>query len=96
VPGVRPFERRQRPEPTLEEIEARIQTGFSPYGTPDEVTKVMTAYESAGADQVVFGLLSSTMSRELAVEIIETFGTHVLPKFDKDPVHRTDRMRGVA
>jgi hypothetical protein len=28
------------PEPTLEEIEARIQTGFSPYGTPDEVTEV--------------------------------------------------------
>ena len=36
------------------------------------------------------------MSLELAVEIIETFGTQVLPKFDKDPVHRTDRMRGVA
>jgi hypothetical protein len=56
----------------------------------------MMAYESAGADQVVFGLLSSTMSRELAVEIVETLGKHVLPKFDKDPVHRTDRMRGVA
>jgi len=84
------------PEPTVEEIDQRICSGFSPYGTPDEVTKAMKAYESAGADQVVFGLLSSTMSREVAIEIIETFGTHVLPKFDTDPVHRTDRMRGVA
>ena len=52
-----------------------------------------SSYEAAGVDQVVFGLLSSTMSRELAVEIIETFGTHVLPQFDRDPVHRTTRLR---
>jgi hypothetical protein len=33
------------------------------------------------------------MTRDLAVEIIETFGTHVLPQFDTDPVHRTTRLR---
>ena len=50
-------------------------------------------YEAAGVDQVVFGLLSSTMDRDLATEIVETFGKHVLPQFDKDPVHRTTRLR---
>jgi len=26
-------------------------------------------------------------------ECIETFGKHVIPEFDRDPVHHTDRMR---
>ena len=39
------------------------------YGTPDEVAGALRKYEDAGVDQVVFGLLSSTMSRDLAVEI---------------------------
>jgi hypothetical protein len=42
---------------------------------------------------VVFGLLSSTMDRELACETIETFGRVVLPQFDTDRVHRTTRLR---
>ena len=49
------------------------------YGTPDEVAAALQKYEAAGVDQVVFGLLSSSMTRDLAVETIETFGTHVLP-----------------
>ena len=53
-------------------------------------------YADAGVDQVVFGLLSSTMDRELAIETIETFGKHVLPAFDNDPVHRTTRQREAA
>ena len=53
----------------------------------------LRAVRNAGVDQVVFGLLSSTMNRDLATEIVETFGTHVLPQFDKDPVHRTTRLR---
>jgi hypothetical protein len=44
----------------------------------------------------VFGLLSSTMDRELAFETIETFGRNVLPRFDTDPVHRTTRQRAAA
>ncbi|MDQ1448305.1 MAG: hypothetical protein QOC79_1276, partial [Actinomycetota bacterium] len=39
---------------------------------------------------------SSTMEREVAVETIETFGKHVLPAFDTDPVHRTTRQRESA
>jgi alkanesulfonate monooxygenase SsuD/methylene tetrahydromethanopterin reductase-like flavin-dependent oxidoreductase (luciferase family) len=81
------------PDPTMEEIEARIAMRESGYGTPDEVIPVIEAYEAAGADQLVFGLLSSAMPGDVAVEVVETFGRHVLPQFDKDPVHRTTRQR---
>ena len=36
------------------------------------------------------------MERDLAIETIETFGKHVLPVFDTDPVHRTTRQREAA
>jgi alkanesulfonate monooxygenase SsuD/methylene tetrahydromethanopterin reductase-like flavin-dependent oxidoreductase (luciferase family) len=81
------------PESTPDEIDARIQANVAAYGAPDEVVATMRQYEAAGVDQVVFGLLSSTMPRELAVETVEVFGRHVLPEFDKDPVHRTTRQR---
>jgi alkanesulfonate monooxygenase SsuD/methylene tetrahydromethanopterin reductase-like flavin-dependent oxidoreductase (luciferase family) len=84
------------PDPTRAQIDAAIAAGATPYGTPDEVAVAITKYADTGADQVVFGLLSSTMSRELACETIETFGRHVLPQFDKDPVHRTTRQRRAA
>ena len=81
------------PEATPAEIDERIRAAEAAYGTPDEVAAACAKYEAAGVDQVVFGLLSSSMPRELAVETIETFGTHVLPQFDRDPVHRTTRLR---
>jgi alkanesulfonate monooxygenase SsuD/methylene tetrahydromethanopterin reductase-like flavin-dependent oxidoreductase (luciferase family) len=81
------------PEPTRADIQARIDMRATMYGTPDDVVPVVRAFEDAGADQVVFGLLSSTMPRDVAIETIETFGRDVLPQFDKDPVHRTTRQR---
>ncbi len=84
------------PDPTPEMIELAIQIGATAYGTPDEVVPAIEKYVGAGADQVVFGLLSSTMNRDLACETIETFGRHVLPQFDTDPVHRTTRQRETA
>jgi alkanesulfonate monooxygenase SsuD/methylene tetrahydromethanopterin reductase-like flavin-dependent oxidoreductase (luciferase family) len=84
------------PDPTPEQIDEAIASGDSPYGTPEEVTLAMQKYVDAGVDQVVFGLLSSTIDRELATETIETFGKHVLPQFDKDPQHRTTRLREAA
>jgi alkanesulfonate monooxygenase SsuD/methylene tetrahydromethanopterin reductase-like flavin-dependent oxidoreductase (luciferase family) len=81
------------PETTPAELDQRIRSGSATYGAPEEVATALERYEAAGVDQVVFGLLSSTMSRELAIEVIETFGTHVLPRFDTDPVHRTVRLR---
>ena len=84
------------PDPTPAEIDAAIKAGETPYGTPDEVEVAIRRYADAGVDQVVFGLLSSTMDRDLATESIETFGKHVLPAFDTDPVHRTTRQREAA
>src|SRR5204863_7342588 len=81
------------PDPTPDEIDASIAAGDTAYGTPEEVEVAIRKYADAGVDQVVFGLLSSTMERDIAVETIETFGEHVLPAFDTDPVHRTTRQR---
>ena len=68
------------PDPTPEMIDSRHRHGRRCR------TALLTRSRSrsastpdAGVDQVVFGLLSSTMDRELAFETIETFGKHVLP-----------------
>ena len=53
----------------------------------------MEKYRASGADQVTFGMLSSTMPIDVAVEAVETFGREVLPAFDTDPVHSTTRQR---
>jgi hypothetical protein len=37
--------------------------------------------------------LTLTCDQKYVRESIETFGKHVLPKFDKDPVHSTRRQR---
>ena len=81
------------PEPTLEVLDYMVSTGIACIGDPDDCTKVVQNYVDIGADQLTFGMLSSTMSREVAVEAVETFGRHVLPAYDKDPVHRTTRQR---
>jgi len=49
------------------------------------------AWESAGADQLVFGVGMAT--REQDLETIRLMGEHVIPKIDTDPVHRTTRFR---
>jgi len=81
------------PEPTPETLEQAIEAQLIMSGTPDEVSKAVKAYEVAGADQVCFGMLSTTMPIEIAIEAVETFGKHVIPEFDKDPVHLTQRHR---
>jgi alkanesulfonate monooxygenase SsuD/methylene tetrahydromethanopterin reductase-like flavin-dependent oxidoreductase (luciferase family) len=81
------------PEPTPESLEQAIAANLVMSGTPDEVSKAVKAYEDAGADQVCFGMLSTTMPIEIAVEAVETFGKHVIPEFDKDPVHSTTKQR---
>ena len=81
------------PEPTLDEMEQRIQAGRVVVGTPEECEKAVHGYVDTGADQLVFGQLSTTMPIDNAVESIETFGKELVPVFDKDPVHSTQRQR---
>ncbi|MGP0032773.1 MAG: LLM class flavin-dependent oxidoreductase [Acidimicrobiales bacterium] len=74
-------------------LDAVIASGDIAVGTPDEVTKAVERYAATGADQLSFGMLSTSISRETCVEATETFGQHVLKTFDKDPVHNTTRQR---
>jgi hypothetical protein len=53
------------------------------------------AWESIGADQLVFGL-PIDLSYDDTVETIRLFGKHVIPKLDPDPVHRTTKFRDAA
>jgi alkanesulfonate monooxygenase SsuD/methylene tetrahydromethanopterin reductase-like flavin-dependent oxidoreductase (luciferase family) len=62
-------------------------------GDPEEVAKAVESYQAIGADQLTFGMLSTSMPVEVAIEAVETFGRHVLPRFDTDPVHSTTRQR---
>jgi alkanesulfonate monooxygenase SsuD/methylene tetrahydromethanopterin reductase-like flavin-dependent oxidoreductase (luciferase family) len=81
------------PEPTPAELDADIQAGNVCIGTPEEVDKAVKRYADCGADQLVFGMLSTTMPIETAIEATETFGKHIIPAYDKDPVHSTTRQR---
>jgi hypothetical protein len=53
-------------------------------------------YADIGCDQLVFGILASTQTQEVAKRTIELFGKYVIPQFDKDPVHSTTRYREAA
>ena len=81
------------PEPTPEALQQAIDSHLVMIGAPDDVAKAVKAYQDAGADQVVYGMLSTTMPVEIAIEAVETFGKHIIPEFDKDPVHLTQRHR---
>jgi alkanesulfonate monooxygenase SsuD/methylene tetrahydromethanopterin reductase-like flavin-dependent oxidoreductase (luciferase family) len=80
------------PEPTLDDIEGRIEAGFLLCGDPDEVTEQVRRYQAVGCDQVAFGLPVG-LPQPLAIETLRLFGQEVIPKFDHDPVHRSSRMR---
>jgi alkanesulfonate monooxygenase SsuD/methylene tetrahydromethanopterin reductase-like flavin-dependent oxidoreductase (luciferase family) len=83
------------PEPTLDDIEYRINEGFMLCGDPDEVLEQVRRYESVGCDQLVFGL-PIDMPWEAASETIRLMADHVIPKVDPDRVHRTTRFREAA
>jgi alkanesulfonate monooxygenase SsuD/methylene tetrahydromethanopterin reductase-like flavin-dependent oxidoreductase (luciferase family) len=84
------------PPVTPEQLDAGIAAGEMAIGSPDEVAKTVERYVATGADQLSFGMLSTSMSIESCQEAVETFGKHVLPAFDKDPVHNTTKQRLAA
>ena len=83
------------PEPTVEEVDWRLRNGYLICGDPDEVLAQVKRYEAAGIDQLTFGLPIG-LSLADTLETIELIGRHVIPKVDKDPVHRTTRFRSAA
>jgi alkanesulfonate monooxygenase SsuD/methylene tetrahydromethanopterin reductase-like flavin-dependent oxidoreductase (luciferase family) len=84
------------PEPTLEQLEERIQSGQRIVGDPDECARAVQKYADIGCDQIIFGILASSQPQETARGSAEFFGKHVIPRFDKDPVHSTTRYREAA
>jgi len=81
------------PDFSPSDLEEAIAAGLTVTGTPEECARTVQGYVDTGADQLCFGQLSTTMPIEVATESIETFGKQVLPEFDKDPVHSTQRQR---
>jgi alkanesulfonate monooxygenase SsuD/methylene tetrahydromethanopterin reductase-like flavin-dependent oxidoreductase (luciferase family) len=79
-----------------EELDELIKAGWLLCGTPDEVCEQVEKYQTVGCDQVVFGVPNDSVEHEEVLEMLEMFGTKVIPEFDKDPVHSTTRYRETA
>jgi alkanesulfonate monooxygenase SsuD/methylene tetrahydromethanopterin reductase-like flavin-dependent oxidoreductase (luciferase family) len=76
-------------------VDAAVAGGALLCGNPEEIIDQLRAYEETGVDQVTFGF-PNDLEHEEALECIETFGKHVIPAFDKDPEHSTNRYRATA
>jgi alkanesulfonate monooxygenase SsuD/methylene tetrahydromethanopterin reductase-like flavin-dependent oxidoreductase (luciferase family) len=81
------------PEPTLAQLEERIATGNRLVGDPEDCARGVQQYADVGCDQLIFGILASTQPQPIALESARLFGAEVIPRFDRDPVHSTTRMR---
>ena len=77
-------------------LDFAIEGGYMLCGNPEEVCEQVQAYQDVGCDQLVFGTPDEGYTHDQVIEMIECFGTGVIPEFDKDPVHRTTRMREAA
>ena len=81
------------PPTTPEQLKAGLAGGGRQIGSPEEIIKVIKMYEEIGVDQLIYAPLTLTLDQKHVLRSIETFGKHVLPKFDRDPVHSTTRQR---
>ena len=84
------------PPPTPSDLKAGLAAGGRQIGAPEEIAAVIKLYEAIGVDQLIYSPLTMTMDQKHVLRSIETFGKHVLPLFDKDPVHSTRRHREAA
>jgi alkanesulfonate monooxygenase SsuD/methylene tetrahydromethanopterin reductase-like flavin-dependent oxidoreductase (luciferase family) len=80
------------PDFDIESLKARTVHGGTIIGDPDEVLAGCRKWESAGVDQLCFGM-SHGDHFEDTLETIRIMGEHVIPKIDTDPMHRTTRFR---
>jgi alkanesulfonate monooxygenase SsuD/methylene tetrahydromethanopterin reductase-like flavin-dependent oxidoreductase (luciferase family) len=84
------------PAPTPRDLAARLARGESLVGAPEEIVPVIRQWVELGADQLIFSPLTMALDQRHVLRSIETFGRHVIPLFDTDPVHRTTRQREAA
>jgi alkanesulfonate monooxygenase SsuD/methylene tetrahydromethanopterin reductase-like flavin-dependent oxidoreductase (luciferase family) len=80
--------------PVTEEAVPHLQAAGTIIGDPAHALEQCRRWESAGADQLVFGI--GMASKEDSLEMVRLMGEHVIPKIDTDPVHRTTRLREAA
>jgi hypothetical protein len=66
----------------------------SAIGDPDEAIRVFKRWEAAGVDGVIIGV--GQLGHEHAMEQLRVFGEYIIPAIDKDPVHRTKKLRDAA
>jgi alkanesulfonate monooxygenase SsuD/methylene tetrahydromethanopterin reductase-like flavin-dependent oxidoreductase (luciferase family) len=81
---------------TEEELDYAIDAGYLLCGTPEQVLEQIAKYQEVGCDQLVFGIPNEGFEHEEVLEMLELFGSKVIPEFDKDPEHRTTKMRATA
>ncbi|MBM4267858.1 MAG: LLM class flavin-dependent oxidoreductase [Deltaproteobacteria bacterium] len=81
------------PEPDLDAIREQVAQGLLCAGDPEDCARGVQRYVDIGCDQLIFGVLASSLDRETAGRSLETFGRQVIPRFDRDPVHSTTRQR---
>jgi alkanesulfonate monooxygenase SsuD/methylene tetrahydromethanopterin reductase-like flavin-dependent oxidoreductase (luciferase family) len=84
------------PDPTLEQIEAGWQSGASVVGTPDDCAAALQKWADVGVDQLIMGPSGSVYPHELLERTVQLFGDEVIPRFDTDPEHSTNRYRREA
>jgi alkanesulfonate monooxygenase SsuD/methylene tetrahydromethanopterin reductase-like flavin-dependent oxidoreductase (luciferase family) len=89
------------PEPPFqitdeEMLDELIAAGVLLCGNPEEVCEQLAAYQGVGCDQVVFSMAPDGVPYDEVLEMIELFGTKVIPEYDRDPVHSTTRYREQA
>ena len=77
-------------------LDAIIDGGNMLCGTPDEVAEQIAAWGEVGMDQLVFGMPVEGMHQEEVLQCLELFGDKVIPQFDPDRTHSTDRYRATA
>jgi alkanesulfonate monooxygenase SsuD/methylene tetrahydromethanopterin reductase-like flavin-dependent oxidoreductase (luciferase family) len=77
-------------------LDAIIDGGNMLCGTPDEVAEQIARWGEVGMDQLVFGMPVEGMHREEVLQCLELFGDKVIPQFDPDRTHSTDRYRATA
>jgi alkanesulfonate monooxygenase SsuD/methylene tetrahydromethanopterin reductase-like flavin-dependent oxidoreductase (luciferase family) len=82
------------PEISPEDVAKAGASGAMLAGNPDDALAQCQRWEAAGADQLVIGV--GPGSHEGTLETLRLLGEHVIPKLDRDPVHRTSRFRAAA
>ena len=77
-------------------LDSIIDGGLMLCGTPDEVSEQIARWGDVGMDQLVFGMPIEGMHKEEVLACLELFGDKVIPEFDSDRTHSTDRYRATA